>query len=65
MAPSTALLSLPTFLAAASSVAGRSATDSASTQTLSMLCASSKTTTHSRSRSRETIWETLGSSMYW
>lgn len=36
-----------------------------SMQTLSMLCASSKTTTHSFSISRDTICETFGSIMYW
>ena len=33
--------------------------------TLSMLCASSKTTTHSFSSSRDTSDDTFGSSRYW
>jgi hypothetical protein len=54
-----------TLREAASREAGRKATLSASMQTVSMLWASSKTTTHSFSRSRETRLATLGSSMYW
>mmetsp|Transcript_1344 Transcript_1344/g.4009 ORF Transcript_1344/g.4009 Transcript_1344/m.4009 type:complete len:251 (+) Transcript_1344:1266-2018(+) len=50
---------------AASSLLRWSSTESASMQMLSMLCASSKTTTDSFSSSRVTMPATFGSSMYW
>ena len=55
---------LAMFLPAASRVCCRRFTLSASMHTLSMLCASSKTTTHSFSSSRLTSELTLGSSKY-
>ena len=52
------------FRPATSNVCCRKFTDSASMHTLSMLCASSNTTTHSFSSSLLTRLLTLGSSKY-
>uniref|UniRef100_A0A0A9G855 Uncharacterized protein n=1 Tax=Arundo donax TaxID=35708 RepID=A0A0A9G855_ARUDO len=53
------------FRSAPSRVCLRILTLSASMQTLSMLCASSNTTTHSFCISLDTMLATLGSSRYW
>ena len=62
---STCDASLATLRCAPSTVCWRMLTLSASMHTLSMLCASSNTTMHSFSRSRDTMPDTLGSSRYW